>query len=91
MAVPLVKLPLYLNRNKLKVYLGFTLEAKKTWRYRRDLRDWLARTAAAICIKKMKTRNSKVVYRQQLLILKTFWRIYRIHRRTQRGEESIGP
>jgi len=77
MAVLSVKLLLHLNRSKLKVYLGFTLEAKKTWRYRHDLRGWLARTATAICIKKMKTRNSKVAYRQQLLILEALKRIYR--------------
>jgi len=76
-AVLLVKLPLYLNMNKLKVYLGFTPEAKKTGRYNHELRVWLARTAAAICMKKMKTRNRRAIYKQQLLILKILKRIYR--------------
>jgi len=44
-AVLLVRLPLHLNTNKLEVYLGFAPEAKKMGGDR-ELRDWLARTAA---------------------------------------------
>jgi len=87
-AVLSVKLPLYLNMNKLKVYLGFTPEAKKTRRYNHELRSWLARSATMICLKRKRTRNRKAIYKQQLAILKTLWRLYR---KFQQGGEPAGP
>jgi len=58
-AVLLVKLPLHLNMNKLKVYLGFTPEAKRTGRYNHELIDWLARSATAICLKKKRLATER--------------------------------
>jgi len=88
MAVLSVKLPLYLNRNKLKAYLGFTPEAKKTRRYNHELRGWLARSAAIICLRKKRTLNAKAIYKMELMILKTLKRIYR---EVQREGEPAGP
>jgi len=85
-AVLPVKLPLHLNMNKLKVYLGFTPEAEKTGRYNHELRGWLARSAAIICLKR--TYNRKAVYKMELIMLKT---LKRIHREIQREGEPAGP
>jgi len=91
-AVLMVKLPLHLNMNlnmnKLKVYLGFTPEAKKTGGYNHELRSWLARCAATTCLKKKKIYNRKAIYKTELTILKTLKRIYR---ETQRGGGAYQP
>jgi len=87
-AVLLVKLPLHLNKNKLKVYLGFTPEAKKTRRYNHELRGWLARFAAIICLRRKRTCNRKAIYKTELTILKTLKRIYR---EFQRGGGAYRP
>jgi len=63
--------------NKLKAYLGFTPEAKRTGKYNHELRGWLARSAAIICLRRKRTRNRKAIYKQQLAIVKTLWRLYR--------------
>jgi len=87
-AVLLAKLPLHLNVNKLKAYLGFTPEAKRTRRYNHELRGWLARSAATICAMKKRTLNKKAIYKTELTILKTLKRIYR---EFQQGGEPIDP
>jgi len=57
-AVLSVKLPLYLNMDKLLRFISdLRPDAKETWRYRHDLRDWLARSAITICATKKRTRN----------------------------------
>jgi len=84
----LVKLPLHLHMNKLKVYLGFTPEAKKTRRYKHELRGWLARSAAIICLRRKRILNRKAIYRTELMILKTLKRIYR---EFQQEGEPAGP
>jgi len=76
-AVLLVKLPLHSGVKKLKGYLGFTPEAKKTRRYNHELRGWLARSAATICLKSRRSCSRKAICKTELTILKTLKRIYR--------------
>jgi len=87
-AVLSVKLPLHSGVKKLKGYLGFTPEAKKTGRYNHELRGWLAGSAAIICAMKKRTYNRKAICKTELTILKTLKRIYG---EIQQEGEPAGP